>query len=184
MATNSSYFQLPVMDSQPAWSSTGAYENTGQSFTTEQNSFVADRDAFMNGKDPMDYPIKQGAASSQGRNSLLFVDSSSSSSNPNQESTWGSSVWDWANTEQGSTVIGGAIGGAAEMYAAEQKADYLKEGDASAMALAQMREDAATARAQMQIDAQMKIAMLKENRIKKHNKSINAPVNMSMRTFK
>lgn len=179
MTTNSSFFELPVMDSD--WTDPSSYENTG-------NSFVADREAFMVGKDKFSNPTKKnttpwtdpGAYENTGESFMgeLFVDSG------NKESNWGGDIWDWANTEQGSTVIGGAIGGVDKAWSIGRETDALENRANSNMAITQMKIDANMAMQEKQIAAAKEIAMLKENRIKRHNKSINAPVNMSVRKFK
>ena len=97
---------------------------------------------------------------------------------------WAGNVWDWANTETGSSVIGGAISGASQMYAqgkAEDAADKLSDDK---MSIAQMQIDAQMAMQEAALAQEMELAMMEENRINRHNASINDQnVKMNVRKF-
>ncbi len=104
--------------------------------------------------------------------------------NSGDESSWGEDIWDWANTETGSNVIGGALAGAGSAWESELAADESSEKRSDYLTLAREKIASAESMNQANIEARMKLAMLGENRKDKHNKSINAPINMSVRKFK
>lgn len=68
-------------------------------------------------------------------------------------------LWDWVLSEQGSSVMGGAVDGAIGVWLAD-KAEDINSSKAS------------------------KSAELYDARVKKHNRSINAPTTMNLRRFK
>jgi hypothetical protein len=166
MATNS--FSLPAINNSTSYNQPSYYNNTG-------SNFVADRDAFWSGQDQYSLPMK---TEQQAETSTFWSNTGSVSKE------WAGNVWDWANTETGSSVIGGAISGASQMYAqgkAEDAANKLSDDKTS---IAQMQIDAQMEMQEKALAAQMEIAMLEENRIKAHNKSINNPdVKMNVRKF-
>jgi len=84
-------------------------------------------------------------------------------------------IWDWAKTEQGTAVLGGAIQGAGSVWAAGKKSD-------SAEDLLRLRAslEADLARLKDQLEGPSE-AELKDARISRHNRSINLPMNLSVR---
>ena len=168
-AAETSFFSLPSYGSTVIPNN---YVETGQQTYSGNSGYTGnynqDRAAFYENKDPYTVPIKE-----------LFVDSQSE-----ETGQWMSSIWDWAKTEQGSSVLGGAVSGAGEVWAANKQEDLLNQSSKDAKNLAQMKIDAEMAMQEKELAQQMEIAMLAEKRINRHNKSINAPVNMSLRSFK
>lgn len=107
-----------------------------------------------------------------------FTDSSPSGSSGGggggDDSIWGG-VWDWASSDSGLATIGGAIAGGVGAYSDSQnrqssednlRLKYSLESD-----LARLRDELAGPSE----------AELRDKRIKAHNKSINMPMNMSVR---
>lgn len=173
MATNSSAFTLPAMYSNNNYTNTSNYNNTGQ-------SFVADRDAFWKDKNQYTNPILENQEQFSNN---MFVDSG------NTENEWASTVWDWANSEQGSQVIGSAIGGAATAYSSGKSQDLAKElsqdNNEQSMTIAEMQIAAQNERHAAELAQQMKIAEMAKERVDRHNKTINdSSVKMNTRNFK
>jgi hypothetical protein len=171
MEPNQPYFTLPAMSFSSGQNPTpyqGSY-NTGN-FTEDYNNFWKDKSHF-------ELPTKAGD---------MATDTTSSfwSNSGSLAKEWGSNVWDWANTETGSSVIGGAIGGAAQMYAQGKQEDLANKLSGDRMSLAQMQIEAEMAMQEAALAQEMELAMMKENRINAHNASINNPnTKMNVRKF-
>lgn len=167
MPTNSSFFELPSMSNTTSWTDPGQYSFSGDTATNpvyEPSNYRDDK-----------------------YDSGLFTDTVSQNTNVGQSSFWGG-VWDWANTDVGSSVLGGAISGAGNVWAAGEAADAAKDLSASnnenSILLQQMRNDAAMEMHAAELEQEMAMFMAGEERINRHNTSINAPVNMNTRKFK
>lgn len=96
-----------------------------------------------------------------------------------EDSNFLDDVWDWAKTDQGTSVIGGAISGIGSMVSAGWADDTAKDGIQAKKELLQMELDA---RERMQTQAlAASEAVLKNARIAKHNTSINRPVSLRLK---
>ena len=148
-----SYFTLPTIET--------AFDTTPNYVESQPSNYVQD----------------WNASSSE---SPTTSDTSIFTNTGNMASEWASSAWDWANTETGSSVIGGAISGAGQVWAQDLASDSASslqaQDNAAAIELAKINQAAATERVQMQIDADNKVRDT-------HNAANNAPMNMSVRKF-
>jgi hypothetical protein len=87
---------------------------------------------------------------------------SGSSVDVGDDDNWWDSIWDWAGSNQGVAVLGGALDGLMSLWGAE-KSSQLKSKSGGGGSNA---------------------AELQDERIKAHNASINMPMSMGAREFK
>lgn len=191
MATNSSFFELPAINSTNSWTNPDQYSFTEAPTTNPSYQPASYRDE--------NYDIG------------LFVDTVSPSiENGDTGSNFWGGVWDWANTDIGASVAAGALSGIGNVWATDMASDAASDlanskyensfalqqsNSASQMELAQMgiaaeqEMQAAELAAKMEmqkkeLEQEMAIFMKGEERIDTHNSSINKPVNMKPRNFK
>ena len=93
-----------------------------------------------------------------------FTDSTSKTDQnaPSADSSTFDGVWKWLTSNQGASTAGGAAQALMQAWAASNASD------------------AKSKESQLDRDAAMAIAMLKENRINRHNESINQPANLGL----
>jgi len=115
-----------------------------------------------------------------GSSDSWFTDSSSSARDAanygnaaSQEPSMFDSIWKWSNTNTGSSMLGGALDAGMKAWAVGKASDASDEQNQF------YAEQKALDR-----EAAMALAMLKENRINRHNESINKPWDLGLPVLK
>jgi hypothetical protein len=139
------------------WDSLPSYQETSNYSFSDQSS----DDWFTNSYSETDFSSGDSLDSGGSAPS-----SSSAAGGGDSNSGFWEGVWDWSNSDQGIAVIGGALAGGISMWDEERKQDRLLE-----------LKDAGS-------DDGPSAAELKDERIKKHNASIDTPMDMGVRKFK
>jgi hypothetical protein len=85
-------------------------------------------------------------------------------------------LWNWAKTNQGTSVLGGAVNQGMNLWKADLLNDMRDDNDAARLEIARMNNATQLEIANMQNE----IAKRREDRVDKHNSSINTPMNMGI----